>query len=699
MHPPELFPLFAQTTTLPGVGVKTAQYYKRLMGDKVLDVLYHMPISLVDRSHMPAITHMQTDHVVTAVVEVDQYMPPARPSDKKSPFKVRCFNETGFLTLVYFNAYPDFIKKILPLGQKRVISGKVERFGGEVQIPHPDYVVPVSQLKEVTIVEPTYPMAAGVTPKGFIKALHAALAKLPDLPEWIDPNFIKKQGWPSWKEALIACHNPKTPDDVEPMALARQRLAYDELLASQLALKRLRHAATASKGNRIKGDGRLRTQLLAALPFALTNGQQEVIKDIYADQESPHRMMRLLQGDVGSGKTVVALMAMLSAIEAGKQTALMVPTEILSRQHHKWISGITESLGIRIELLVGSVKGKKREAILHQLQQGDIDIVVGTHALFQDTVAFKELGLVVIDEQHRFGVQQRLSLSQKGDKVDTLLMTATPIPRTLTLAAYGDMECSRLTEKPKGRKAIDTRIISAKKIDNVLDGLGRAIEKDNKVYWICPLVEESEVMDLAAAEERYAEFCQLFGDTKVGLIHGRTPAQEREAIMLEFRDGKIDILVATTVIEVGVDVPNATIIVIEHAERFGLSQLHQLRGRVGRNDKQSTCVLMYHQLGQVSRKRLEIMRCSEDGFFLAEEDLKIRGGGEVLGTRQSGLPSFKVASLTEHYELLYAASDDAKLVVVNNPKLAGERGKSLAMLLSLFEYSGESQVNPKQSIG
>lgn len=691
MRPEILVPLFADITTLPGIGVKTAQAYKRLTGTKILDVLCHMPSSLIDRRAMPDIMAMREGDVVTAIVTVEQHMPPARPKDKNSPFKVRCFNETGFLILIFFHAYPDHIKKVLPPGEVRVISGKVERFGGEVQIVHPDYIAPVAELASVAKVEPVYPLAIGVTHRAFCKTLDAALQRPRPLPEWIEPHFLEKQKWASWRESLGKSHSPQNDNDVLPSSSSRSRLAYDELLASQLALKLVRKHVNKCDGREIKGEGGLRRQLLEALPFKLTAGQQEVIKQINADQETTTRMMRLLQGDVGSGKTVVALFAMLNAVEAGKQAALMVPTEILSKQHMRWIEQSVAPLGVRVALLVGGVKGAQRKAVLEQLAAGEIDIIIGTHALFQDAVTFHDLGLVVIDEQHRFGVEQRLSLAKKGKNVDMLLMTATPIPRTLTLAAYGDMDSSRLTEKPAGRKKIDTRILSVKKIDQVLDGLGRVIEKGNKVYWICPLVEESEKIDLAAAEERYAEFSQLFGAHKVGLVHGRMTPAEREEVMVRFRDGDVDILVATTVIEVGVDVPDATIIVIEHAERFGLSQLHQLRGRVGRNDRQSSCILLYHHLGEISRKRLEIMRQSDDGFYLAEEDLKLRGGGEVLGTRQSGLPEFKLADLSEHYELLKIANDDSKLIMQNDPDLQTERGQALRVLLYLFGYDVQAK--------
>ncbi len=688
MRPEILFALFTDIKTLPGIGAKTRFLYEKLAGTRLIDLIYHLPSACIDRRAMPSIMDMKDGIVATSIVQIEEHIPPARPRDKNSPFKVRCYNETGFLTLVFFRAYPDYLKKQLPIGEKRAISGKVERFGGEVQIAHPDYIEPVSRLKDIQKIEPVYPLTAGLGQKNLRKSLTAALDKTPNLPEWIDPFFMKRNNWQSWKKSLLKAHNPETDAEIESSP-AKNRLAYDELLASQLALKIVRKHVSHVKGRSIKGGGDLRQKLLEKLPFKLTNGQEEVIKQIHADQESEERMMRLLQGDVGSGKTVVALFSALNAVEAGKQAAIMAPTEILAGQHYKWISEITDEIGINIGYLVGSIKGKQRAQLLEQLENGEIDLLIGTHALFQDKVIFKNLGLAIIDEQHRFGVNQRLSLANKGQNIDMLLMTATPIPRTLTLAMYGDMEVSLLKDKPAGRKEINTKVLPASKIDPILDGIGRVIEKGQKTYWICPLVEESELIDLAAAENRYNEFRRVFGHNKVGLVHGKMPTNERQEVMLKFRDGEIDLLVATTVIEVGVDVKDATVIVIEHAERFGLSQLHQLRGRVGRNDMNSSCILLYHALGEIAKERLTIMRESNDGFYLAEEDLRLRGGGEVLGTKQSGLPNFKIANLTEHFDLLKAANDDSKLIMQTDPDLQTTRGKALRTLLYLFEYDSQ----------
>lgn len=688
MRPKILFPLFADISNLNGVGVKTKQVLKNLAGDKIVNLIYHIPTSIIDRRNMPPIMQMQDGSVVTANVKIEEHIPPARPRDKKSPFKVRCYNETGFLTLVFFNAYPDYLKKTLPIGSQRIISGKVERYGGEVQISHPDYIAEVKDLDKVRKVEPIYPMAMGIAKKNLIKIMHDALSRAVKLPEWIDAKYLQRHEWPSWLDAIKKIHAPENEKDISPDSKYISRLAYDELFANQLALALTRKYVNKTKGASIKGDGRLRKQLLQNLPFTLTKGQEEVIKEINSDQELPDRMMRLLQGDVGSGKTVVALFAALNAVEAGYQAAVMAPTEILARQHYKWISEMLDGTDCRCALLIGKTKTAERREILEQLLSGEIDILVGTHALFQEKVIFKNLGLAIIDEQHRFGVKQRMQLAEKGKNIDVLLMTATPIPRTLTLTMYGDMECSRLTDKPLGRKEVKTSIVPASRIESVIEGLWRVADKGEKIYWICPLIEESEKSDLAAAEERFAALNKIFKGS-VGLMHGRMSSEEREKAMLDFKSGDVDILVATTVVEVGVDVPDATVIIIEHAERFGLSQLHQLRGRVGRNDKQSSCVLLYHGLGEIAKERLKIMRESNDGFRLAEEDLKLRGGGDVLGTKQSGMPDFKIANLYNHFDLLKDANSEAKVIISQDPELKTSRGEALRVLLYLFGYDSQ----------
>ncbi|HEX7967317.1 MAG TPA: ATP-dependent DNA helicase RecG, partial [Stellaceae bacterium] len=452
-----------------------------------------------------------------------------------------------------------------------------------------------------------------------------------------------------------------------------------------LAIALVRAHTKRLPGRTVAAEGKLRQRVTAALPFALTQAQRQASAEIAGDMASPTRMLRLLQGDVGSGKTVVALIAMLDAVEAGCQAALMAPTEILARQHFATLSKLAAPAGVEIALLTGREKGRAREALLARLTAGEIDIIVGTHALFQEDVAFKDLALAVIDEQHRFGVEQRIALSGKGRGVDILVMTATPIPRTLLLTSYGDLDSSRLTEKPAGRQAVTTRTLPLARLEEVIEAVRRALSQGAKVYWVCPLVEESEAVDLAAVDERHAQLKASFGE-RVGLVHGRMKGAEKDRVMESFAHGGVDVLVATTVIEVGVDVPDATVMVIEHAERFGLAQLHQLRGRIGRGDKPSACLLLYATpLGETAKARLTILRETEDGFRIAEEDLRLRGAGEVLGTRQSGMPELHLADLAAHADLLAVARDDARLALTRDPELASPRGEALRTLLYLFQ--------------
>ena len=682
MRPAILNPLFAAPTALRGVGDKLGKLFEKLTGPRIADLLWHLPVGLVDRRHAPMVAEAMPGEIATLTVTVDQHVPGGSP---RQPWRVRCHDESGELTLVYFRAHGDYLAKQLPVGEQRVVSGTIELFQGAAQMTHPDHVVPVSERERVMRVEPVYGLTAGLTSRQMVKAIDEVLVRAPMLPEWLDPDWQKRRQWPDWKSALATAHHPAETSDLDPNAPARERLAYDELLASQLAITLVRERQRSLPGRSIQGDGSLRRKVLAALPFQLTASQLTAGAEIAADMASPHRMVRMLQGDVGSGKTVVALLAMLEAVEAGCQAALMAPTEILARQHYATMAPLAEVAGVEIALLTGRYTPKQKAKIAAGLADGSIRLVVGTHALVQDEVVFDDLALAVVDEQHRFGVHQRLTLASKNDAVDMLVMTATPIPRTLMLAVYGDLDGSRLTEKPAGRKPIDTRTVSLERLDEIVEAVGRKVAAGGRVYWVCPLVEESEFIDLAAAEERFAHLKERFGHT-VALIHGQMKAAERDAAMSAFSEGRAGILVATTVIEVGVDVPAATVMVIEHAERFGLAQLHQLRGRVGRGSEQSTCLLLYGpKLGEMARARLAIMRETEDGFRIAEEDLRLRGGGEVLGTRQSGLPEMRLANLAIHADLLQVARDDAKLMVERDPLLTSPRGEALRTLLYLFE--------------
>jgi ATP-dependent DNA helicase RecG len=684
MRPEILFPLFAPVTSLQGVGPRFAKLIEKAAGPQVVDLLWHLPGGIIDRRFSPKLAEAPEGAIVTLTLRVDRHFP--APGNGKRPYKVRCRDETGFIHLVFFRAKGDYLKKALPEGEIRVVSGRIEKFGDELQMTHPDHIAPLDEVLSLKRVEPVYPMTAGLTPRIMGKAVGAAVERAPLLEEWIEPRFVAKQNWLPWHAALRRAHNPEGEDDLALNTAWRERLAYDELLANQLALALVRQHQRRQRGRSLSGDGRLRAKAIAALPFTLTQSQRHANDEIAADMASDLRMLRLLQGDVGSGKTIVALLAMLIAVEAGMQSALLAPTEILARQHFATIAPLAEAAGVATALLTGRDKGKSRDSIIADLASGKIRIVVGTHALLQEDVDFKDLGLAVVDEQHRFGVHQRVILAEKGAAADMLVMTATPIPRTLMLTAYGDLDVSRLTEKPAGRKPIDTRAVPLGRMEEVIGAVARDIDQGGQVYWVCPLVEESEQVDLANAEARYRDLTQRFGEARVGLVHGRQRAAERDRAMAAFVAGSTSVLVATTVIEVGVDVPNASVMVIEHAERFGLAQLHQLRGRIGRGARASTCLLLYQPpLGETAKSRLKVLRETDDGFRIAEEDLRLRGAGELLGTRQSGLPAFRLADLAVHDELLKAARDDATLALERDPNLTGARGRALRILLYLFE--------------
>ncbi len=690
MRPTILNPLFASVTVLPGIGSKFAAALARLLHGgntskepRIVDLLFHLPHSVIDRRNQPGIGKALEGSIATFRVHVDRHLPPPR-GNRRVPYRIEVHDETGSMLLVFFNPRGDWLEKTMPIGEKRYISGRVEYFNGKPNMVHPDYMVEEGEFATLPLLEPVYGTTSGLSPKVLRRSIHSAVEKLPNLLEWVDESLITRENWSTFRQSVERLHHPCDVLDIDPKNSARRRLAHDELLAGQLALALLRLRLRKSAGQKRKGNGNLSNKAIDLFPYSLTGAQLRSITEIASDLEKPERMLRLLQGDVGSGKTFVALISMLQVIESGSQAAIMAPTEILARQHFAGIETICREIGVSIAILTGREKGKARATILEGLASGETKLLVGTHALFQSDVVFEDLGLAVIDEQHRFGVHQRLSLGDKGEATDVLVMTATPIPRTLVLTAYGDMDVSRLDEKPPGRQKVQTNALASDRLDELIERIGNAIKSDKKAFWICPLVEESEFLELISAEDRFKILKERLGGG-VGLVHGRMTAVDKSKAMESFRIGQTKLLVATTVIEVGVDVPDATIMVIEHAERFGLAQLHQLRGRVGRGSEASSCILLYKgPLGDTAKARINVMRETDDGFRIAEEDLKLRGEGDVLGTRQSGMPGFNLAAMEHHADLLDVARDGARMIINSNPELKGDQGEALRLLLYLF---------------
>jgi len=674
MRPAILNPLFAEVEVLKGIGPQLAKPLHRLGLDRVVDILFHLPVSWIDRKRVARLDEADVGRTITIALTARDY----RQGGGRGPFRIFAEDEGGdYVTLTYFNN-PGWGKKQLPLGETRIVSGRLDRYGQELQIVHPDHVVKLGEAGQIPEREPVYPLSEGLTNHRLADLAGQALARAPDLHEWIEPSLKAQQAWPDWAEALDTAHRDPAA------AAARSRLAYDEVFANQLALMLVRASSRRRKGVPLNGDGSLLGNL--KLPYEPTSAQRGAFAEIAGDLEQEVPMLRLLQGDVGSGKTLVALMAMLTAVEAGAQAALLAPTEILARQHYETLGRMLAGLPVTVAILTGREKGRARESCLMGLADGSIHILVGTHAIFQQHVSYKKLGLAVVDEQHRFGVAQRMMLAAKAERPPHLLvMTATPIPRTLTLTHYGEMDVSRLDEMPPGRQPVETRVISEERLAEVIDGLGRHLASGRQAYWVCPLVEESEALDLAAAEERAQVLRLRFGD-KVGVVHGRMKGPEKDRVMAAFQSGAVKVLVATTVIEVGVDVANASLMVVEHADRFGLAQLHQLRGRVGRGAEHSICLLLRgNSLSETARARLTLMRETNDGFRIAEEDLRLRGAGEILGTRQSGEAQFRLASPEQIADLAPMAMDDARLLVDRDGGLEGERGGAARILLYLME--------------
>ncbi len=682
-RPEILFPLFASLDSLPGIGPKLARVFGQMEIGKPRDLLFTLPNAGVDRRLRPTVKGVTLPATVTTEVTVLQHQP---NQAKGRPYRVSVSDSEMEFPLVFFHAHSDWLQKKLPQGERRVISGRAELFDGTVQMVHPDYILTPEEARQLPKFEPVYPLTQGLAQKAMAKATAAAVERAPELDDWLESAFLESMGWPSWHAAVTRVHAPDSAKDIEPNAPARQRLAYDEFLSHQVTLALARSRRRKRKGRSTTATGRLQAKALEALPYRPTGAQERATREISEDLAAPERMNRLLQGDVGSGKTYVAFMSLLAAVEAGGQGVLMAPTEILARQHLEALQPLAEAAHVVLEILTGRDKGKERSAKIAAIKNGEIQVLLGTHAVFQEDVTFRDLRVAVIDEQHRFGVAQRMELGRKGDTVDVLVMTATPIPRSLSLTHFGDMDMSVLDEKPPGRTPVTTATVPDDRIGKVEAQLKAAVESGRQAYWVCPLVDESDTLAQTAAEERFLRLRAVLGEQAVGLVHGQLRPGERDAAMAAFVSGDTQVLVATTVIEVGVDVPNASIMVIEGAESFGLAQLHQLRGRVGRGAERSSCLLLYRsKLSESARRRLEILRATEDGFRIAEEDLAMRGAGDVLGTAQSGLPRFRIADWECHGSLLSAANRDARDLVSSDPELKTQRGRAIRTLLWLLE--------------
>jgi ATP-dependent DNA helicase RecG len=681
-RPPILFPLFASIETVPGVGPRTAKAMANLDITRPRDLIFTLPYGGHDRSLKPSIKGLGAGDIATVEVTVGVHQ---HPRQKGRPYRVVVADSWTTFHVVFFNNDPRWIQSQLPTGQKRVISGRLEFYDGIAQIIHPDHMLRPDEIDHLPKFEPVWPLSAGLTQKLMLKAVTSSLTRVPELPEWADGALVARENWPAFHEAIAKAQRPDSVSDLSPETPARRRLAYDELFAHQVTLALARTQARRGKGRESHGTGTLQAKVLAGLPYKPTNAQTRAISEIAGDLASPLKMNRLLQGDVGSGKTLVALTALLIAVEAGGQGVMMAPTEILARQHYDGLKPLAELAGIRLELLTGRDNGRERDAKLAALANGEIQIMTGTHALFQKDVFFHDLRLAVVDEQHRFGVTQRMELGAKGEAVDVLVMTATPIPRSLALASYGDMDISVLDEKPPGRIPVKTALISAERIDDVVAHLRKAVAEGRQAYWVCPLVQESETREQTAAEDRFQRLRAALGEGVVGLVHGQLPPAEKDRAMADFVSGKTRVLVATTVIEVGVNVPNASIMVIEGAETFGLAQLHQLRGRVGRGSESSTCLMIWGNLSETGQRRLEVMRETEDGFRIAEEDLAMRGAGDLIGTAQSGVPKFRIADLERQTALMELAQSDARKLLVDDPLLESPRGQAVRTLLHLMD--------------
>ena len=689
-RPDNIFSLFASLNNLNGVGEKKLKLLEKKIGPYLINLLFYLPLGSIDRFKNTSLKTIQHNEIITCELEVlEVNIPPYNYRKKVNVSKIITFglnNESNVrLDIIYFGQNTQYLKNIYQVGKKIIVSGKFESFNGLGQIVHPDYVFPIKDKYKIPKIENIYSLFEGVNQKFISKILKESLKKIPEIPEWLSQRTLKDYQFVDWKTSINKLHSPDDISNNQLDSIFRKRLALDELIANQLSMLMLKNKISKVKIKSSEINSKLVMDFYKIIPFQLTQNQEKVINEIKEDIITNSTMVRMLQGDVGSGKTIVALISMLHAISDGSQAVLLVPTEILAIQHYNSIKNLTKTMNLEINLLLGESRqvGSKKNRLetIEKIKSGVSQIIIGTHALFSKKIEYRNLSLAVIDEQHRFGVKQRLEITEKGQNVDVLVMTATPIPRSLALTAYGDMNISSIKEKPIGRIPIKTYVMPHSKLEDVLLSIRRAISKGDLVYWVCPLIEESEGLDLVAVNERYEFLKNYFGNLQISLVHGKQNQDEREKSIEEFKIGKSKILVATTVIEVGVDIPDATIMVIECAERFGLAQIHQLRGRVGRSSKQSSCILLYKsQLTPVAHSRLKILKETDDGFEIAENDLILRGPGEILGSKQSGNIDFKFVDLHIHGDLISLARKEAEYLLETDTEF-----KKINVLLSIFE--------------
>ena len=680
--------IFEDVSKIKGVGKKLSIYLKKKKIEKVNDLLWDLPYSFTDRTEIVSLNKLEIGKIVTAKVKVIKYN---FPRIRNLPNKIKCKDEFGEIDLVFFNSREGYIRKVLPINEWVVISGKIGFFGNKYQITNPDYITKIDNLDYVNKIIPKYTLTEGLTEKTYRKIIESVIKNLPELNEWHDQDLLKKMKFPSWKNSIINLHDPNNSRNLN--SVYYKRLAYDEIFANLLFLSKNRYKIKKIKKNKKKFTKLYSSKLTSQLPFKLTKNQISVCEEIDSDLKSSERMYRILQGDVGSGKTIVALLACLNVIESNFQTALMAPTEILAQQHFDLFSKLLKKANIKINItfLSGKTEQKKRKQIIQDLKNNKIDFLIGTHALFQKSIIFKNLGLIIIDEQHKFGVRQRINLAKKGNEdCDVLLMSATPIPRTMIMSIYGDMDTSKLIEKPSIRQKILTLSKPENKINEIWPFIEKKMKEGEQVFWVCPLIEDSKKLDYSSTVKKFDLINKKF-PKKVGVIHGSLNDDEKEKILKKFLNKEIHILISTTVIEVGIDFPNATVIVIENSNKFGLAQLHQLRGRIGRGEKRGTCILLFkNNLSQNARKRINILKNSDDGFFIAEEDMKLRGYGDIIGFKQSGIKYFKIADPIHHENLFKLAESNIKSL--NEKELNNNKYITLLKLFDKVELANKEGV-------